>query len=372
MKNMKKLLYLMLLLLLPVSAFAASPVLLESSQSLLIPGTPEGILECIALPDGGALMNVSTFANLEGTGEGEWRLLYLMRVDASGAPVWETRYHAGAGPDIIDLALTQDSVIVHMYNDVIGNANCKQTTLAFDLETGRQTEDPETLGIPTGEIASVFHDGDFRVDQYFHNDDADTVRTLIHYLPTGRLAEYEFHGLQHCAAFGDKLVCCFVDASGMAYYSVYGTDCLPLVESALIAPGAYVNHIAADADKLFLFAWTNRENPDRRTYTVYPLDSTLNLGAAIASFTLAEGHALGQTARCGEGFLLTDESPWEYGPPTQYDLLHLAPDGTLTPIATMHQELCVYLLPGADGRHTRVICQDGASPSYLHQIYTAQ
>ena len=371
---MKRLLCLILILLLPACSLAESIAALESSQPLLLPGTPEGILDCISLPDGGALINASTFANLEGTGAGGWRLLYLLRIDAAGSPVWETRYHAGPGADIIELALTQDIVNVYMYNDVIGNENCKQITLVFDLATGRQVEEPEQLGIPVGEIASVTHCGDFRIDEYIHNGGADTVRTVIHHLPNSRRAEYEFRGLQHCTAFDSKLICCFVDAQDMAYYSVYDADCLPIAESSLIAPGAYVNHSAAGENNLYLFAWTNRADPDHRSYTVYPVDDTLNTGAPIASFTLEEGHALGQVALCGDGFLLTDEFPWEYGQPTRYDLLFFSCEGVLTPISTflLQHEDSVILLPGTDEGHARVVCREEKEMEYLQQVYVAQ
>lgn len=369
---MKKLICMLLALFLPLCALAESPVTLESTVPLYIPGDPIGILDYIQLPDGGTLLNVVTQASLDGLSEGTWHLFYLIRISADGAPVWETRYHAGPGADIITLSLDETTATVSMYNDVIDNANCKLMTLLFDLTTGAQIGEPEELGIPVGEIASVTHCGDFRVDQYYHNGGSDTVRTVITHLPTGRQAEYEFIGLQHCAAFDGKLLCFFVISNESAHYDVYGADCLPVGGSTTIGTG-YANHITQDSDTLYIFAWTNLEDPDHRTYTVYPVNEDMKLGKAITAFTLGEDHALGQVAACGDGFLLTDEHPWEHDKPFRYDLLHLSADGTVTTVAPeLLQVDAVILLPGTDTDHVRVILWDETGSGYCQRVYTAK
>lgn len=270
------------------------------------------------------------------------------------------------------MSVDKSTATVLMYNDVIDNANCNLTALRYELNTGTQIGEPEELCIPVSELVYTAHCGDFRVDAYFRNGGNDAVRTVINHVPSGDLSEYHFRSLQHCAAFNGKLLCFFVSSNDYSHYDVYSAKCLPDGESAAIGT-AFVNHTAQTSDTLYLFAWTNPEAPDHRTYTVFPVDKNMQLGPAITSITLDKGHVLGQAAACGDGFLLTDEYPWEYGKPTRYGLLHLSADGTVTTVAPeLLQADAVILLPGTDADHVRVILRDEAGSGYHQRTYAAE
>lgn len=371
---MKTLLCFLLCLLMPLMARAEAPVTQLGTATLFLAGDVQSVFEHVSLPDGGALLNVHTLASLDGLTDGDWNMLYLVRIDASGAPLWETRYHAGGTNNTsFDLAVDKHTATVTVFEEPYGAAACQRMTLRFDMETGGQLGSVELLGIPTEDIASFTHMGEFRIEQYLRNYEGGPVRTVITHMPTLRQAEYQVDGLRTYHAFGDKLIIFCTDAPDSRKYWVCGADCLPVLESAhapLDGTNPAVTHSAHQGDTLYLFVWTNRDDPDHRSYTVYPMDETLHIGDAMTTFTLGEGNALGQVAACGDGFLLTEVYPWEYCAPTRYDLLHLCKDGTVTPImpGIQHMSGEVILLPGPGESNARVIYLDEAG-SYCQSLY---
>lgn len=64
---MKRLLCLMLILLMPIYSLAETAVYVTADVPLLLPGTNPGISDCLPLPGGGALLNVLTTGELDGT-----------------------------------------------------------------------------------------------------------------------------------------------------------------------------------------------------------------------------------------------------------------------------------------------------------------
>lgn len=204
---MKKFLCLLLILLTPLCALAEDPAAVENDMILPLPGENPSINDCLSLPNGDVLLNVLTTGKLDGAIAD---MLYLLRVSAAGEIRWQTRYHLFTGNSGIDqytLALSRNSVTVTLYTGLIGNDHCTQTSMIFDLATGKQDGEIDVFSIPAGEVPSITHCGDYRVEEFFGDYNDFTVRTLITHIPTGRTAEHELGGNLTWTAFGDKLLC---------------------------------------------------------------------------------------------------------------------------------------------------------------------
>ncbi len=375
---MKKILCFLLVLLLPLCALAEAPAATESDISLPLPGENPAIADCLPLPDGGALLNVLTTDALDGA---SMDMLYLLRIDAAGEILWQTRYHAFTGHSSIDrytLALSQDSVTVTHCTDLLGNDHCTRTSITFDLASGKQEDEIDVYSIPAEEMPTITHCGDYRVEEFFGDYEESAVRTLITHIPTGRTAEYALGGNLTWTAFGDKLLCFSTDSEDRGSYWLYDKTCLPVVEEEHTPFGAghrQVTHAVQSNGWLYLFVWLDGADPDVRTYAVYLMDEQLRFGDSIALFTLAEGHSLADAAVCGDGFLITEYFPWEWQQPAKNALSYLSKDGALTvlvPELVFPRSDAARLLPGTDDSHARVILRDGTEPGYRHQLYAAQ
>lgn len=375
---MKKFLCLLLALLLPVCALAEAPVVLERDIPLPLPGENPAVSDCIPLSDGGALLNVLTTDTLDGV---SMDMLYLIRIDIAGEILWQTRYHAFSdriGFDKYALSLARDSVTVTFYTNLIGNEHCTETSMIFDLATGKQDEEIDVFSISAEAVPTITHCGDYRVEEFFGDYTSLTVRTLITHIPTGRTAEYELGGNLTWTAFGDKLLCFNVGSEDRGSYWMYDATCLPVVEEEHTPFGAghrQVTHAVQSNGWLYLFVWLDGDNPDVRTYAVYPMDDQLRFGDSIALFTLAEGHSLADAAICGDGFLITEYYPWEWQQPARNALSYLTMDGKLTVLAAeliFPRNDSAHLLPGADDSHARVILRDEEAGGYTQRVYAAE
>lgn len=375
---MKKMLILLMALFLPVYALAEAPVSLVRHDLTYSIGEAADILDCAVLPEGGVLLNVRSTANLDGSGEGDWTHLSLVHLDPKGVACWQTRYSATLGNlpyDRITWAVDKNSVTVKLFSGLIGRETCQQTDILFDLETGRQIGGPYTFSIPSADVPTITHTGDFRIEEYFGDYSGTTTRTVITHIPTGSTAEYELNGQRTWHAFKDKLVSFRSAMQDGGRYWVYSVDCLPVTEAAEMpetCSNPVVGHTARAEDALYLFVWSNRENPDHRTYTVFPLGADMEIGAAVTTFTLEEGHTLGAAAVCGEGFLLTDCPPWVWGTEVYSSLCYLDMDGKLTVLETDFASLdsLVTLLPGEKGQ-ARVVLLDEQGRGYVEMTYAS-
>ena len=106
---------------------------------------------------------------------------------------------------------------------------------------------------------------------------------------------------------------------------MFDATCLPVAEEVHTPFGAGHRMISGAAERngwLYLFVWLEGDDPDVRTYAVYPMDDQLRFGDSIAFFTLAKGHSLADTAACGDGFLFTEYYPWEWQQPSR-NALHI-------------------------------------------------
>ena len=375
---MKKALCLLIMLLTPLCAWADGSAAIEHDIMLSLPGENPGISNCIPLPDGDVLLNVLTTGELDGASAD---MLYLLRVSAAGEIRWQTRYHLFTGNSGIDrytLALSRDSVTVTLYTGLIGNDHCTQTSMFFDLVTGKQDGEIDVFSIPAEEVPTITHCGDYRVEEFFGDYNEFTVRTLITHIPTGRTAEYELGGNLTWTSFRDKLLCFNTGSEDRGSYWMFDATCLPVVEEEHTPFGAGHRQVSGTAELggwLYLFVWLDGDNPDVRTYAVYPMDEELRFGDSIALFTLAEGHSLADVAVCGDGFLITEYYPWEWQQPAKNALSYLTKDGTLTVLAPeliFPRNDAAYLLPGSDGNHVSVILRDAADAAHHLRIYSAQ
>ncbi len=361
---MKSVLCLLLALLLPACALAESPVAMESDSPLCLPGTNPGISDCLPLPDGSALLNVLTTGELDGASVD---MLYLLRINAAGEILWQTRYHVFSGHSGIDrhtLALNHNSVAVTHYTDLIGNDVCTQTRMHFALDTGKQIGEVEIVSVAADEVPTITHCGDYRVEAYFGDYDGFTVPTRITHNPTGNSAEYEMGSDLFWTAFGDKLLCFQTGSEDRGSYWMYDSNCLPVAEEVHTPFGAghcLVTHAVQRNGWLYLFVWLEGADPDERTYAVYPMDEELLFGDSIALFTLPEGHSLASAVGCGDGFLLTEYFPWEWQQPSRCALSHLTLDGILTVLAPelrFPRGDTALLLPGMDEGRACVILRE--------------
>lgn len=375
---MKKALCLLIMLLTPLCAWADGSAAIEHDIMLSLPGENPGISDCIPLPDGDVLLNVLTTGELDGASAD---MLYLLRVSAAGEIRWQTRYHLFTGNADIDrytLALSRDSVTVTLYTGLIGNDHCTQTSMFFDLVTGKQDGEIDVFSIPAEEVPTITYCGDYRVEEFFGDYNEFTVRTLITHIPTGRTAEHELGGNLAWTAFEDKLLCFNTGSEDRGCYWMFDATCLPVVEDEHKPFGAGHRQVSCAAELdgwLYLFVWLDGDDPDVRTYAVYPMDEELRLGDSIALFTLAEGHSLADVAVCGDGFLITEYYPWEWQQPAKNALSYLTKDGTLTVLAPeliFPRNDAAYLLPGSDGNHVSVILRDAADAAHHLRIYSAQ
>lgn len=375
---MKKLLILLIALLLPACALADAPVVLEGSTPLSLPGEDPCIADCIPLPDGGALLNVLTTGTLDGA---SMDMLYLIRIDSTGNSLWETRYHAFSNGDDIDrytLTLDQGSVTVTHYADLIGNDTCTRTNMLFDLASGKQKGALDICTIPTADVPTLTHCGDYRIEEFFGEQNEFTLRTRITHVPTGATAEYNLYHDLTWAAFGDKLLCFNVGSEDRGSYWMYDQSCQPVLEDIHTPFGdghRMITHAAELDGWLYLFVWLDGDDPDERTYAVYPMDGERLFGDSIALFTLAEGHSLADVEVCGEGFLLTEYHSWEWQQPLKNTLSYLSLDGVLTVLApelTFPRNDSAHLLPGPDDAHACVIHRDDAGTGYCLQTYAIQ
>lgn len=213
---------------------------------------------------------------------------------------------------------------------------------------------------------------------FFSDYNEFTVRTLITHIPTGRTAEYQLGGNLTWTVFGDKLLCFNTGSEDRGSYWMYDNTCLPVVEEKHTPFGAGHRMVTRAVERdgwLYLFVWLDGDDPDVRTYAVYPMDEALRFGDSIALFTLAEGHSLADAAACGEGFLFTEYYPWEWQQPARNALFHLSMDGTLTVLAPeliFPRNDAALLLPGADNGHALVILRDEADAAHHLRTYAAK
>lgn len=341
---MKKLLCL-LLALLPLWALA-EPQVVEATL-IYCDGEPVHILNCAALPDGGVLLNVRYQ-------QGGWTRLALVLSRDEGAS-WTTVYSSVLGDEPwarISWYLEQSTVRMQLCGEPLDDDLCEVTELFYSTEDGRQLGDVYVMDKSWADLPVVTHTGDFRVETYFGDYSSETVRTVITHVPTNQTAEYALDGQRTWHACGDMLMGFRSGMQDGGRYWVYNAECQAVVESAEMpatCDNPVVGHAAQGADALYLFVWSNRQDPDHRSYTVFPMAEDGTIGPAMASFTLEEGHTLGQVAACGAGFLLTDASPWTWGEPDRCDLYYLAPDGTMT-LLRPGIEGDVFLLGGEDGQ----------------------
>ena len=372
---MKRLLCLLLTLLLPACALAEAPIAIVSDSALSLPGNNPGISDCIPLPDGSVLLNILTTGELDGANAD---MLYLIRISANGEILWQTRYHVFTGHSGIDrhtLALSRDSVAVTHYTDLIGNDVCTQTRMHFALDTGKQVGEIEIASVAADEVPTITHCGDYRVERFFGGYDSFTLPTRITHIPTGNSVEYEMGGDLFWTAFGDKLLCFQTGSEDRGSYWMYDQTCLPIAEEVHTPFGAGHRQAAHAVERdgwLYLFVWLEGDDPDERTYAIYPMDEDLLFGDSIALFTLAKGHFLADAAACGDGFLFTEYYPWEWQQPARSALSSLTMDGKLTVLApelTFPRGDAAFLLPGADEHHARVILREESDGAHHLQTY---
>lgn len=341
---MKKL-FCLLLVLLPLWALAEPQF--EKATLIYCDGEPVHILDCAALPDGGVLMNVRYR-------EGGWTRLALVLSGGEGASR-TTVYSSTLGDEPwarINWYLEESTVRLQLCGEPLDDDLCEVTELLYSTEDGRQLGGPYTFTAAWAELPDVTHTGDFRVEAYFGDYSGTTVRTVITHVPTNHTVEYALDGQRTWHACGDMLMSFRSGMQDGGRYWVYNVEGQAVVESAAMpatCENPVVGHAAQGEDALYLFVWSNRQDPDHRSYTVFPMAEDGAIGPAVASFTLGKGHTLGQVAACGEGFLLTDVSPWEWGEPDQCDLYYLASDGAMT---LLRPGLTgdVFLLGGEDGQ----------------------
>ena len=376
---MRTLLCFLLALCLPLFAAAEAPVQPVGSLLTHCAGDAVAILDCAALPNGCTLLNVQFLADLEGKGKGDWTHLRLILLGPDDASSWQITYSRTLGDppyDKITWAIGASSVKVMLFSGLIGNDVCQQTDILFDLETGKQIGGPYTFEVDADDVPTITYSGDFRIEEYFGDYSEAVTRTIITYMPTGVSAEYMLDGQRTWHAFGEALVSFRSSMQDGGLCWVYNANCEPAgQEIPLPATCAdpVVGHSALQGDTLFLFVWSNREDPDHRTYTVFPMTEDLQIGDAVASFTLEEGHTLGATVACGDGFLLTLQRPWGWDTDTFSQLAYLSPQGELVILDSefVSQNDLVTLLPAEDANHAWVILRDPQNRGWSRWEYAA-
>ena len=379
---MKKLLIL-LVCLLPLFAQAESLPALESEVPLQFAYAPTQLEEVVLLPGDIPLLYYTN-------GEAARTRDCLAAVAPNGDVLWQLILdpRQATGNERHLLMVNQTDVTLQQYN--LPQGTCSSALVGFDGQLIFSSVSEAS------ERPACYNQGDFQVLCWFGDYTQMQTPTVITHLPSGQRTETALPGQGSFHAFGDWLMYITWDEPGGRYW-LFDQQGQTLVDNAPAPFGCdrpIVGFSAQDENGLNLFVWCNSpgqngcalvwaNNPDQdgRIYTVFPVDAQGSILPAFTGFGLGRiecedfltdyAKSLSQPVALGDGFMLLALHPWQWGQPGTTDLYYLDRAGKLTLLDTFTQEDEVFLLPGLDGDHCRLMCRSKGGDQLLLRTYVA-
>lgn len=366
---MKKLLIL-LLCLLPLFAQAESLPVLESEVPLQFAYDPTQLEEVVLLPGDIPLLYYTH-------GEAARTRDCLAAVAPNGDVLWQLILdpRQATGNEQHLLMVGQTDVTLQQYD--LTQGTCSSAQVGFDGQliassVSEASERPDCCNL-----------GHFQVLRWFGDYTQMQTPTVITHLPSGQRTETTLPGQGSFHAYGDWLMYITWDEPGGRYW-LFDHQGQTLVDNAPAPFGCdrpIAGFSAQDENGLNLFVWTNNPGQDGRSYTIFPVDTRGSILPALTSFDLGRidsedfltdyAKSLGQPVALGDGFMLLALHPWQWGQPGTTDLYYLDRAGKLSLLDTFTQEDEVFLLPGLDGNHCRLLCRSEDGSQLLLRTYVA-
>lgn len=367
---MKKLLIL-LLCLLPVFAQAEGLPVLESEVPLQFAYDPTHLEDVVLLPGDIPMLYYTNVA-------GAFTRDCLAAIAPNSETLWQLildpRQATGNEQNV--LAVGQTDFTLQQYD--LTQGTCATAQVGFDGQLIGST----TAG--ASERPVCYNLERFQVMRWFGDYTDMQVPTVITHLPSGQSTETTLPGQGSFHSFGDWLMYITWDEPGGRYWLIDQQGQM-LVENALAPFGCdrpIVGFSSQDETYLYLFVWTNNPGTEGRSYTIFPVDAQGSIPPALTSFNLGcadsedfltdYAKSLSQPVAMGDGFMLLALHPWVWGQPGVTDLYYLDRAGNLTLLDTFIQEDDVFLLPGLDGNHCRILHWNEGGHQLIMQTYMAK